>query len=189
MSAHTYFMEQIENKEKQTPIHIYDAVPDDVEGIIEVQKITWLATYPNEEYGITLDDIKEKDFSSQERIKRWKKGIETQTNENHMWVAKDSKTVVGFCSTTKKDGKHEIRAIYILPDYQGKGVGRKLITAALNWLGEDKEVFINVAKYNNSSIEFYKRVGFKEIGDVASTEIAKLPSGKIIPEIRMIKKV
>lgn len=40
-----------------THIHIREAVPDDAEAMRDVQRRTWLATYPNEAYGITKEDI------------------------------------------------------------------------------------------------------------------------------------
>ena len=38
-------------------ITIREAHPDDADAIREVQRQTWLATYPNEAYGITREDI------------------------------------------------------------------------------------------------------------------------------------
>lgn len=51
---------------------VVDATPDDVEGIKRVQAAGWLATYPNEEAGITREDIEEYPNSSErnERFER-----------------------------------------------------------------------------------------------------------------------
>jgi hypothetical protein len=34
------------------------AKPEDAEGVFDVQRLTWLATYPNAEAGITEEDIR-----------------------------------------------------------------------------------------------------------------------------------
>jgi len=36
---------------------IRTAVPEDIKAIRHVQKITWLATYPNSDFGISVKDI------------------------------------------------------------------------------------------------------------------------------------
>lgn len=41
-------------------IIIRKSIPDDVFGIREVQRITWMNIYPNQKVGITVEDIQEK---------------------------------------------------------------------------------------------------------------------------------
>ena len=55
---------------KATEITIAHATPDDVIGIQDVAYHGWLATYPNAERGITVDDIEDrfKDRHTEERI-------------------------------------------------------------------------------------------------------------------------
>ena len=55
---------------KGTEITIVPATPDDVIGMREVLYQGWLATYPNAEHGITLDDIEDryKDRYAEEKI-------------------------------------------------------------------------------------------------------------------------
>ncbi len=79
----------------------------------------------------------------------------------------------------------KLSAIYLSPEYQGKGVGKKLFQTALNFIG-DKTITINVAKYNQKAIGFYEHFGFKYLIDIQDPNGA-LPSGKVIPEQMMIK--
>jgi len=44
-----------------------------------------------------------------------------------------------------------------------------------------------VVKYNTKAIEFYKKMGFREVGDLVSYGGTKLPSSKEIPRIEMVK--
>jgi ribosomal protein S18 acetylase RimI-like enzyme len=175
-----------EDKEK-LKIEILDATPEEAQGIVDVQRDTWFATYPNEEYGITLDDIKSRNWDDPERPKRWQRTIETMSDKAHTWVAKVEGKVIGFCSASKGEDKNQIRAIYLLPEYQGKGAGKKLISTAFEWLGSDKDVSLEVVKYNKQAIDFYKRMGFGEGEDLPPQPAGQLPSGKVMPEIEMIK--
>jgi ribosomal protein S18 acetylase RimI-like enzyme len=173
---------------KQPSIEILDATPEDVEGILDVQKETWLATYPNEELGITKEEIESRFANTQERIERWNKILEQQGENSHTWVAKESQNVIGFSSANRKE-EHRLQAIYVSPEYHGKGVGRQLATKVLKWLGDDKDIYVNVASYNINAIEFYRKLGFEEVDPIPESAAAKLPSGKIIPEITMARKV
>lgn len=104
-------------------------------------------------------------------------------------IAEENNKIIGFCTAGKEKENNRIRAIYVLPNYQGKGVGRLLIEKAFNWLGTDKDILVNVARYNKQAIDFYKAAGFMATGRCGVfDEGAKLPSGKLIPEIEMVKK-
>ena len=169
-------------------MNIRDAKGYDYEGIKRVQKITWLATYPDKKHGITREEIEAR-FNQPPRrpIEESKKAIEGDKN-SHYWVAEENDIVVGFCSALRKDGKDRIGAIYILPEYQGKGVGKKLIFEGIKWLGGKKDIFIGVASYNNDAIKFYKSSGFINTGEIGSSPASTLPFGSVIPEIEMIKR-
>jgi len=178
-----------EAKEKKMHLQIAEAGPDDVAGIAAVQKETWLVTYPNEEYGITVEDIQAKDFDSPERLAKRRESLEKQSQDIHNWIVKDGQKIVGFCIAKKESENGRVQAIYVLPEYQGCGVGKMLIQQAFDWLGIEHDVKVNVAKYNLPSIAFYKKAGFEEVGDVTDTGVPSLPSGKRIPEIEMIRKI
>jgi GNAT superfamily N-acetyltransferase len=76
----------------------------------------------------------------------------------------------------------------ILPDFQGKGIGKRLLQTALDWLGTEKEVVLQVVSYNEKAIAFYRALGFVSTGPVAVSETLALPSGVHFPEINMVKK-
>jgi ribosomal protein S18 acetylase RimI-like enzyme len=168
-------------------IIVRDATPEDIEGILRVQKETWLATYPNEAHGITLEDIKNRDWDNPEKVERWKQSL--QNSEIHVWVAEDSGAIVGFCNGNKTDGEHRLRAIYVLPEAQGKGIGSRLAEQCFAWLGNEKEILVDVVSYNEQAISFYKKLGFEGNDLVLETELFVLPSGIKLPEIRMKKHI
>ena len=119
-------VEKIENIENNILVCI--ATPNDVVGIQEVFYRTWLATYPNEEAGITVDDIEDryKDRLNEKNISKRKEQIINPLDGQTLFVAKDGERVVGLCRVVKKVDRNQLLAIYVLPEYQSRGIGSKL---------------------------------------------------------------
>ncbi len=172
-------------------IKIRISVPDDVYGIREVQRITWLDTYPNSKEGIMVEDIEAKfklDKTPEGKMQLEEKKERYKDKNTCTWVIEDGYKIIGFCMATKKEDFNRVGAIYVLPDYQGKGLGRLLIETALDWLGNDKKIFINVASYNDKATNFYKKFGFVESKRKCIVDsVSNLPSGKTIPETELIR--
>ena len=174
-------------------IKVVDSTPNDVFGIRNVQKITWIDTYPNSDLGIAKEDVESK-FSKDDteegkrRIEEWKKKY-SDPNE-HRWVVKDRNKIVGFCVAGKEKDCERIYAIYVLPYLQGRGWGKQLMEKALSWLKDDRDIYVNVVSYNTKAINFYEKFGFFKTGrDEHSKGVEPLPSGKIIREIEMVRKL
>lgn len=169
-------------------ITIREAAPDDAAGIKRIQKITWLATYPSPENGISYEDIEKKteSWDSADAIEDLRTRI-TNLPQNFMrLIAIDNGQIVGNSMFEKHETMNRLGALYVLPKYQGQGIGHKLAAQGFEWLGNEKDIELEVASYNAKAINFYRKLGFEVVGD-ASNDIAKLPSGAIIPELRMIK--
>lgn len=157
---------------------------ENIPGIMEVQKAGWLATYINQEYAITTEEILAKDFAGPERLARWKKFLLEQ--KNRVEVAKDGNTVVAFISLEKGEKENKLGAVYVLPKYQGRGIGKRLIEKGFKWLGSDKDIILDVVTYNDKAIAIYEKLGFEKVGEPPVQDLAKLPSGKTMPEVRMV---
>lgn len=171
-------------------LKIVQATRADMKSIREVQKLSWLEIYPNESLGITKDDIALRFASDdtedgkrrmEERIKRF-----FQPNA-YAWVVKDGDKIVGYCLAIKGDDFNRIQAIYLLSTYQGRRIGKQLMLKALNWLGGEKKIYLNVASFNASAISFYKHMGFTETGRILEKDFIPLSSGQIIHEIEMVR--
>ncbi len=143
-------------------IDIREALPDDVDAMRDVQRHTWIATYPNETYGITKEDIEARFREDPEtaRESRERRRQSVCTAPFHSWVALEETVIIGFCIVKQDDHENLLQALYVLPDFQSKGVGKHLLQTALDWLGTDKEVMLNVASYNEKAIAFYHAFGF-----------------------------
>lgn len=178
-------------------IKIRPSTASDVFQIREVQKQTWLDVYPNPEAGITYDDIQAKfdqddTLEGREKIAA-KKDKYYQDKNICIWTAVSQNSlqqdqIVGFVMGIKKKQFNRIAAIYVLPLFQRQGIGSRLIQAVMDWLDQDKEIFVNVVSYNRSAISFYKKFGFKSTGrSGVLDEAARLLSGKLLPEIEMVR--
>lgn len=55
-----------------------------------------------------------------------------------------------------------IQDIVVLPEYQGNGIGRGLINSVLDEYKHVRQKIL-ISEDNESSIEFYKNIGFKSI--------------------------
>lgn len=169
-------------------IEIDVANTGDAIGINQVQKSSWLATYPNEDFGISKEDILSKDWDDPARIERWTGVIKGMGPKLRVLVAKKEGRVVGFCSIGKRPLKGVVYALYILPELKGMGLGLRIMQKSLEWFGEWTNVYLNVVKYNEGAIRFYSKLGFEIVSEIATTPYAILPTGKAMPEIEMVKK-
>jgi ribosomal protein S18 acetylase RimI-like enzyme len=171
------------NNTESAPVErseITKATVNDTAAIAKVQHDTWIATYPNEEQGVTENYIRQRVSNSQtpERKDFWKESLSRK--DTGIWVAKFKGKVIGFCVMKKTSTYNSLEAIYVLPENQGGGFGPELIEAALSWGDKDKDTRVEVASYNEQAINFYKKYGF-----VLSEETGQ--SGNI-PTVIMVKK-
>ncbi len=174
------------------------STPDDVYGIRQVQKKTWLVTYPNEGFGVTQEEIAKKfshDNEPQGKQDLERKKMRYLLTDRRVWVAEkvDDKTgekeIIGFCTALREGETNRLAAIYVDPDYQHQGVGGQMVKELLFWLGDDKDILVNVATYNQPAINFYQKFGFKKTGrEGILDDGAVLPSGAVIPEMEMRRR-
>lgn len=83
-----------------------------------------------------------------------------------LFVAKDGEKIIGFMSCGEPyrlylNYKQEIGLLYILKQYQGHGVGKKLFNLGKETIKKSgySEFFISCNKYNANALEFYKKMG------------------------------
>lgn len=171
-------------------IHIRHAKPSDARANLGVFFRSWFATYPNKEFGITEDDIKEifRERLTDEGVQKREKTIaELPSNQVHLVAEVDSE-IVGLVLLTKYEEYDQLQAIYVDPEHQGKGVGTSLFNEISQCI--DKDLIVHVATYNKNAIRFYEKLGFKDTGKRFTEERHRMPiSGKIIPEMEMVLKL
>ncbi len=180
----------MENKEMKPAITVSKAAEEDAFGIARVHKATWLDTYPNEEYGISKEDVEDrvKNRLSAESLEKTRDLIrESVEQKNTLYlVAKEGESVVGFSKGTIEDIYNKLDAIYILPEYQNKGIGKKLWSDLEKFFDKEKDTIVHLAKYNTKAMQFYKSLGFEETGKYFTEERFRFKSGSILPETEMV---
>jgi len=81
----------------------------------------------------------------------------------------------------------EVRRIYAIQEYLGKGVGKALMQAAIHEAEQRgcDSVWLGVWEKNPRAIEFYKKWGFKEVGTHTFT-VGDDPQRDFIMELELI---
>lgn len=86
------------------------------------------------------------------------------------WVCEIDKQIVGFSIVDMKD--HNIWALFLQPEFENRGIGRKLHDIMLNWyFAQTKDtVWLGTAP-NTRAETFYRKSGWKEIGTHGNGEV------------------
>lgn len=174
----------------ENKIQIVVPTVEDAAGSIEVQYKAWLSTYPNEKAGVTVDDIKDryKNAFDGERLEKRKKVILNPEANEKFIIAKDGNRVVGMCYGDVQGDKNQLRAIYILPEYQDQGIGTMLWNEMKTFFDANKDTYVEVVDYNEKAINFYKKLGFVDTDRRFSEERFRMKSGAIFTEMEMVLK-
>ncbi|WP_102262538.1 GNAT family N-acetyltransferase [Mesobacillus jeotgali] len=150
----------------------------DTKQVQSIAKTTWNATYEGIIPLEVQNNFLKANYSDESMIQRIERSI--------VYVAEVEGKVVGFANYSKvrDGGKVELAAIYLHPEFQGKGIGTALIQQAVRDLKGIIEIYINVEKDNKIGMNFYEAKGF-EIVKESDSEF----DGHILKQVRMVKKV
>lgn len=86
------------------------------------------------------------------------------------WVCEIDNEIVGFSIVDIKD--HNIWALFLRPEFEKKGIGRKLHDIMLDWYFEQTKTNVWLGTSPNTRAEvFYRNAGWKEIGTHGKDEI------------------
>ena len=170
-------------------ITISQAEPNDARGMQEVFYKTWLATYPNKDIGVTVEDIEDrfKDVFTEEQLEKKREQLRNPKEGVTTLLAKDGDTIVGLSIVLVAEN-NKLQALYVLPEFQGKGIGSQLWHEAQKAFDITKDTIVEVATYNTKAIRFYETLGFVDTGEKWLDEKFIMKSGTQIPEMRMILK-
>ena len=75
-------------------------------------------------------------------------------------------TDVGFFSTSNTSDTLKVNQLYILPEYQGRGIGAACMKRIIDDANlEQKPVMLQVLKINTRATAFYQRLGFTIVNE------------------------
>ncbi|NTS42269.1 GNAT family N-acetyltransferase [Flavisolibacter sp. BT320] len=91
------------------------------------------------------------------------------TQRGKGWVCETDNRLVGFAIADLQD--HNIWALFLLPEYEGQGIGRQLHYRMLEWyFSQTREtVWLSTGKQTRAE-KFYGRLGWKETGPYGNGE-------------------
>ena len=86
------------------------------------------------------------------------------------WVFEIENKIVGFSIVDLQD--NNVWALFIHPDFEQQGIGRKLHNIMLDWYFEqtDENIWLGTTPKTRAEI-FYRKTGWKEIGTHGDNEI------------------
>jgi ribosomal protein S18 acetylase RimI-like enzyme len=74
-------------------------------------------------------------------------------------------TDAGMLSVERRPGEIFLSRIEILPDYQGRGIGSRLINALIDEAGQHgRDLVLEVLTVNHGAYALYQRLGLKKVG-------------------------
>lgn len=164
------------------------ARPDYVRAINDLMRESWIATYPNEEYGISIEDILPAFEMTEEEEKRRKECFVSNPPGPGYWVVRNENEVCGYIRVKiLDDGRGKISGLYVHPKYFGKGVAQILMETALDFVQNCDEFYVECTAHNDRATRFYEKYGFKVDSNI-NTPNFKLSTGKEMPE-RTLRKI
>jgi ribosomal protein S18 acetylase RimI-like enzyme len=135
---------------------------EDAAGIATVHVRTWQSAYRGIVPDAHLDSL-----SIEQRTQIWQERLSQPHANSFTFVAEDQQTgqIVGFATGGRIAEERapytgELYAIYVLPEYHGRGLGRKLVrTVAESLLSIGLDSMIVWVLADNSARNFYRALG------------------------------
>ncbi|MBY4840292.1 GNAT family N-acetyltransferase [Pantoea sp. DY-5] len=85
------------------------------------------------------------------------------------WVATENNKIIGFSIIFPDEGC--LFAAFVLPEYEGKGIGRRLVMLAEQELFQHHEIAWLETDKNSRSAKFYMHLGWGNETDLNGTDI------------------
>ena len=164
-------------------ITISEATIQDFETIRAIANTTWPVVYGSILSKEQIDYMLENFYSDATLIDN------LITKGHHFILVKKEATCLGFASYEHHylgTSTTRLHKIYLLPDLQGKGIG-KLLMDTIEALAKENQcnvISLNVNKFNKAHF-FYKRMGF----DVIAEEDLEIGNGYLMEDFKMEKKL
>jgi len=164
-------------------ISIKEASIADIKIIQDVANRTWPITYGEILSKEQLDYMMDLIYSEESLIKQ------IQKQEQLFYIAYEETSILAFIAIEhnyKNEAVTRIHKIYILPEAQGKGVGKSLLDVIQKLAQENNStsLSLNVNRFNKA-LNFYQKLGFEIIGE----ENIAIGNGYLMEDYKMEKRL
>jgi GNAT superfamily N-acetyltransferase len=163
-------------------VQVIKAGPEDFETIHALAEKVWPQTYKS----ILSEEQVEYMFGMMYSREAFTEQVGLKNH--HFLLAKGDNEYLGFASyeCNYSTGVTKIHKLYVLPETQGKGVGRAMVTAIVNIAKKNGNsiISLNVNRYNKA-VHFYEAIGFTKAGQ----EDIDIGQGYLMEDYIMQKEV
>lgn len=92
------------------------------------------------------------------------------TRRGRGWVSEQADLITGFSIVSVADAN--VWALFVHPDFEGRGLGRKLHNEMMNWyfLQTDKTIWLSTSPGTRAE-KFYRTAGWRECGVYGKGEV------------------
>ncbi|GAB3926267.1 GNAT family N-acetyltransferase [Kribbella albertanoniae] len=136
-------------------IAVRRAAPEDTDAVRRIGLITWPVAYAG---------LASPEFITDGLAQWWsREAVERSIRSGITLVAEENGVLVGMVGLGQEEGFWVMWKLYVLPDQQGRGVGKALLDAAVDALPTGTpELLLDVMVDNAKAIGFYEAYGFGE---------------------------
>lgn len=152
--------------------------------ISKLRRNIWIKTYVNNDLGITENKVIENFREFNEEVEKYKEYIYKIKNFSYFFIALDNNKLIGFSIAKKRFYKKSIDTLFIDDQYQGNGLGSKLMDKMIKKLNSPK-IYVDVISYNKKAINFYRKYGFSYLNKHRPIVLDRITPWIFVPQIRM----
>jgi len=142
-------------------ITLHTATPSDADGIASLLGASWRATYGS---FLTPDELSTlaEEWHHPDRLRRQM----SNPGVGFLLARTDTRVLVGVATVKRSDDGTTVSVLrlYVLPDYQGQGIGSQLLDRALAAFPNAQRIELQVAEGNPSGLSFWTKRGFRACG-------------------------
>jgi ribosomal protein S18 acetylase RimI-like enzyme len=133
---------------------------NDIKKYTDLLQTTYESAYVNNKLGLTKECFSKEVFASGD-TQRYVKSHLLNNKTQKTWLAFEREKLVGSITCViQNEREAELTGFYVHPDFQGRGIGKKLYNLALKFAG-NRDLMLDIYAHNTKTIDTYKRWGWK----------------------------
>lgn len=147
---------------------IFLEVPEakEVQIVSDIHRKSWHETYDGILPPEKIEEILVRSEPAQ--IEHFREVARGNRPDHFLLVARNEGEVVGFCDMKNDGSVADVKAIYILKQFQRRGIGTEMIKRFLEWAQVPKKMQTDVLLENRPAVRFFEKHGFHADADLES---------------------